>query len=136
MPFNQIVKKLILNPKKLFLLDGFGALLSAFLLGVILVSFESTFGIPKKTLYLLASFPCFFAVYDFYCYYIIKKNIGFFLITIACVNVLYCFLSIGCAIYHKHTITYFGLVYITLEILIVISLIIVELRAVKKLNIT
>lgn len=43
------------NPKKLFQIDGLGAILSAILLGIILVRFERFFGIPVSTLYFLAS---------------------------------------------------------------------------------
>ena len=54
-------------PKVLFLVDGLGALLSAFLLGFVLVRLERVFGIPPDALYLLATVPCLFALYDFYC---------------------------------------------------------------------
>ena len=39
-----ILDKLSSSPKKIFLLDGLGAALSAFFLGVILVRFETFFG--------------------------------------------------------------------------------------------
>ncbi|MGC6423012.1 MAG: hypothetical protein ACON47_03735 [Flavobacteriaceae bacterium] len=71
------------NPKRIFEIDGFGAILSAFLLGIVLVKLENLFGIPKPTLYVLASFPGLFAIYDFYSYFIIDKNLGFFLKGIA-----------------------------------------------------
>ncbi len=52
------------NPKKLFLLDGLGAILSAILLGVVLVNQQVLFGIPKPTLYFLAPAPCRLATDD------------------------------------------------------------------------
>jgi len=115
-----------LNPKKLFLLDGFGALLSAFLLGVVLVKFESIFGIPQKTLYFLAFLPCVFAIYDFYCYFKINENLDYFLKIIASVNVTYCFISLGLAFYHYQKLTYLGWSYILLEIVIVLIIAYVE----------
>ena len=108
--------------KNLFLLDGFGALVSAFLLGVVLVRLESYFGIPKKALYVLAGLPCFFMLYDFYCYLKVEKNLGYFLKGIAIVNLLYCCLSIGMAVYHQSVITYLGWIYIIGEIIIVVVL--------------
>ncbi len=123
------------NPKKLFLIDGFGAMLSAFLLGVVLVKFEGIFGIPKTTLYFLASLPCLFAVYDFYCYYSIDKNLGLFLRVIAITNLIYCIISLGLAIYHKEVITNFGWAYILMEIVVVSALAVIELRAAKSLAI-
>jgi len=118
--------------KKFFLLDGFGAILSAVLLGIVLVKLESYFGIPKSALYILAILPCLFAIYDFYCYFRVTKNLGKFLKGIAIVNLLYCCLSIGFAYYHYNEITQLGWIYITIEIIIVVAIAIVELKAVKR----
>ncbi len=117
--------------KKLFLLDGFGAIISAFLLGVVLVKLESYFGIPKNTLYFLAALPCFFMIYDFYVYFKIEKNLGSFLKRIAIVNLLYCFLSLLLAFYHYQVITYLGWIYIIGEIIIVVVLAWYELKVAK-----
>ena len=117
--------------KNLFLLDGFGAIVSAFLLGVVLVKFEAYFGIPKKALYVLAALPCFFMLYDFYCYFRVEKNLGKFLKGIAIVNLLYCCLSIGMAFYHQEVITTLGWIYIIIEIIIVVVLSIFELKVAK-----
>jgi len=73
------MEKQKVNPKKLFLFDGFGAILSALLLGVVLVELESIFGIPRKTLYFLAFLPCLFATYDFFCYFRMKQTFQSFL---------------------------------------------------------
>ena len=134
MAFDKILKQFSSSPKRLFLIDGIGALLSAFLLGFVLVQFERIFGIPRSTLYFLAFIPCLFAVYDFYCYRIIKRNIGFYLRVIAFLNLLYCAVSIGFMIYHFQTITVFGWAYIILEILIVISLVMLELKTAESLD--
>lgn len=107
------------NPKTLFQIDGFGAILSAILLGVVLVRLESVFGIPKTTLYFLASLPCLFAFYDFYCLFKPDKHLGIFLKGIAISNLTYCFLSMGMAIYHRAEITILGWTYILVEISIV-----------------
>ena len=117
--------------KNLFLLDGFGALLSAFLIGIVLVKLESYFGIPKSTLYFLAALPCLFAIYDFYCYFKVERDLGKFLKGIAIVNLLYCCLSIGLAFYHYQEITYLGWAYVLVEVFIVIGIAVIELRAAK-----
>ena len=78
MPFQKAVKQFSSNPKKLFLIDGLGALVSAFFLGVVLVRLESFFGIPPFILYFLAFLPCLFAAYDFFCYLKVKEHIGYF----------------------------------------------------------
>ncbi len=123
--------KQAITPKKLFLIDGWGALLSAFLLGIVLVKFEWFFGIPKSTLYFLASLPCFFAIYDFYCFYKVDKNLGRFLQGIAIMNLLYACLSLGLAFYHREEITMYGWMYIIGEILIIVVLAIYELKVAK-----
>lgn len=64
----QLIGKIELEPKQLFLIDGLGAILSAILLGLVLVRFERIFGIPSSTLYFLAIIPIFFAIYDFLSY--------------------------------------------------------------------
>lgn len=117
-----------MNPKKLFLIDGSGALLSAFLLGVVLVRFEPVFGMPRETLYFLAFLPCIFAVYDVYCYLRITKNQGLFLKIIAAANLVYCFVSAGLVLQHYQRLTNLGLAYFVLEIIVVIVLAMVELK--------
>lgn len=120
------------NPKKLFLIDGLGAILSAFFLGVVLVRLESVFGIPTTTLYILAIIPIFFAIYDLYFYTTSNKDTGPFLKTIALLNILYCFVSIGFAFYHLDRITILGWLYILVETTIIIALANIEYKAGKK----
>ncbi|MFK8104518.1 MAG: hypothetical protein AB8G15_18485 [Saprospiraceae bacterium] len=115
--------------KQLFLLDGVGAIVSAILLGIVLVQLETYFGIPRETLYLLAALPCFFAVYDFYCYFSVEQHLGKYLRGIAIVNLLYCVLSLGLAFYHYQEILYLGWIYIIVEIMIVVALAMIELKA-------
>jgi len=129
-----MIDKLLANPKRLFLIDGMGALLSAFLLGVVLVQLESVFGIPSTTLYVLAALAVLFAAYDFYAYR--TKNIaalGKLLKGIAIINVLYCCLSIGLALYHIDAITVLGWAYVVVEVLIVVVLAVVELKVAGRL---
>ncbi|MDY7396672.1 hypothetical protein UMM65_15590 [Aureibaculum sp. 2210JD6-5] len=126
------IGKLIANPKKLFLIDGLGAILSAFLLGVVLVKWKIYFGFPTSTLYFLASFPIIFALYDFYCYLKGNDVQGQFLKGIGVMNLFYCCISIGFAFNHYRTITNLGWTYILIEVLIVASLAILELKVGKK----
>lgn len=133
MLFEHAINNINKNPRILFLIDGIGAILSAFLLGVVLVEFSNIFGIPQSTLYLLAGVPCFFAVYDFYCYQKVDKKISVFLKGIAIMNLMYCCLSIGLAFWHYQEITKFGWIYIILEVLIIITLVTLELSIAKGL---
>jgi hypothetical protein len=96
------------DANKLFLIDGVGALVSAFLLAVVLVQLESYFGIPSSALYFLAVFPVFFAIYDFYCFYNVRNKLDRLLKGIAVANLLYCCLSLGVLFYHLETLTWLG----------------------------
>lgn len=133
MELKQIIDNTEFDTKKIFLIDGFGAILSAFLLGVVLVRLERHFGIPSSVLYFLAVFPIFFAIYDFYCFSQVSYKRGQFLKGIAVANLLYCCLSLGVMFYHIETITSLGWTYILVEILIVIFLASVELITAKRL---
>jgi hypothetical protein len=81
---------MITEPKKLFLADGLGAIVSAFFLGVILAKYEPSFGMPKTALYFLASIACLFAVYSLGCLFLVTKNFQPYLKGIALANLSYC----------------------------------------------
>jgi len=130
----SFVDKMSLNPKRLFLIDGFGALISAFSLGVILVQLEYIFGMPKETLYILAFLPCVFFAYDIFSYLQMNKNQAFNLRVIAILNLLYCFLSLGFAIHHRQNLTSFGWIYFVLEMIIIIILVNIEFQTASKLS--
>jgi hypothetical protein len=133
MTLEQVIAHLYENPRKLFLIDGIGAVLSTFLLGVVLVRFEVFFGIPRSTLYTLATFPIILAVYDVYCYQKDTQKLSRLLKGIAMMNLLYCLISIGFALIHHQTISYWGCTYIIVEISILIFLAILELKVANRL---
>lgn len=117
-----------LNTRLLFLVDALGALLSVFLLGIVLVRFEGTFGMPRKTLYFLAAFPAFFMIYDLACYFGSKNNKKLLLKIIAYANISYCCLSFGLVIHHYQKLTSIGVWYFVLELVVVIILASLELK--------
>ena len=135
MSLQLIIDKAIQNPRRsLFLIDGLGALLSAFLLGVVLVRLESSFGMPSQTLYLLASIPCVFIIYDLVCYFQIAKNWAILLRTIATMNLIYCIISIAMIISHYQELTTLGWIYFLLEIVIIILLVVIEFKTATQLK--
>ncbi|MCB0705755.1 MAG: hypothetical protein KDC34_10620 [Saprospiraceae bacterium] len=132
-----------LQPEKIFLLDGIGALLSAFFLGVLLVRFEAVFGMPKSALYLLASLACLYALYSLSCYFRfsprrrgnkINTNWRPYLRGIAMANLFHCCLTFGFVIYYYAKLTPLGLSYFLLEFLIIIFLVRIELATGKKVD--
>ncbi len=123
---------MVVKPKKLILIDSLGALLSAFLLGVILVRFESSFGMPRKILYFLAMTASAMAIYSFVSYLVIKENRKPYLKIIACTNLVYCCITAGLPMYFCKELTHLGLLYFLSEITIIITLAIIELKSASK----
>ncbi len=128
MIFHQIIKKTSTHPKKLFLLDGFGALLSAFLLGVLLVKLESTIGMPPNILYKLAIIAGILSIYSFLNYWIDNRNWRPYLKGIAIANLVYCCITLGLVMDCYEKLTALGVFYFILEIVIIISLATIELK--------
>ena len=113
----QWLNRLMNQPKKIFLLDGVGALVSAFFLNV---------------LYLLAIIPCFFAVYSFYCHFVLKNNWSVFLKIIAVANLSYCILTIGLLFVYYQSLSVLGLLYFLVEQMLIGTLIALEFKASSK----
>ena len=132
----KTLNQIAANPRQLFLIDGLGALLSAFMLGLVLVQLEYLFGIPSSALYVLAFFPCLFALYDFYWYRKNTENTARYLRWIAIANLLYCGFSIIMAFYHYEQIKLLGWIYLIGEIIIVVALALFELRIAGQLKST
>lgn len=119
---------------RLFLIDAIGAGLSAFLLGVVLPRFESHFGMPVYGLYLLATIPLFFAVYDTVCYFRINSRWSTYIKAIAFANLGYCMLSIAMLYLHQASMTYLGWTYFIGELALVLSLAVWQLRTARTLK--
>ena len=128
----SLLQRLTKNPKLLFFVDGIGAWFSAFLLSMVLAKFESTFGMPLNVLIILALVPGFFAFYSFACYFFLKDNWSPFLKSIAIANLLYCLVTIGLVIYHYEKLTFLGVGYFAIEVLVVSVLIVLEFKASSK----
>jgi hypothetical protein len=135
MTSQTFIKWGIANPNKLFLFDVIGAILSAFLLGFVLVELEHYFGIPITTLYFLALLPCLFALYDFYSYYSNSKRVNVLLKGIAIMNFAYCFLSLALLIYHYEIVKVLGVIYIVIEVIIVWALASIEYKVATDVSI-
>lgn len=116
-----------IQPQKLFLIDALGALLSALMLGGVLVYFRELIGLPQRILYLLAGLAALFAVYSFTCFLRTPVNWRPYLRLIATVNLLYCCLT-AVLVFLYQDVTALGIAYFVAEIIIVVSLAIYEWR--------
>ncbi len=116
----------MMGVRQLFLMDCFGALVSAAILGVVLPMFEDTFGMPTRVLYVLAGIALVFAVYSAFCYGLRKRAV--YLKAIAVANLLYCCLTAGLVFYWHAHLTTLGLVYFVLEMAVILGLVVWEWR--------
>lgn len=128
--FQPFLNQLASNPKRLFLVDSLGALLTAVMLGLVLASFETVFGMSQKPLRLLAMVAFLFAAYSVSCYLWAGKHWRPTLKLIALGNLAYCCLMMGFVYHHYSSLTILGLVYFLVELLIIAGLAMIELRAV------
>lgn len=120
-----------LNARKLLLIDGIGALVSALFLGVVLVVLQPHIGMPVETLHLLAILAVIFAIYSFGSYFLLKEKWSYYLQIIALVNLSYCLLTLGLVIKYFEKLTLLGLAYFGIEILIIFILVRLELTTAK-----
>jgi hypothetical protein len=128
----NIIPKLGLRPRNVFLLDGIGALISAVFLIALLAPFENIFGMPRKVLYAL-SIPAFgFAVYSLSCYFFDVQRWQLFLKLIALANFIYCCVTFGLVIQEYHSLTMLGVAYFLGEIVVIFAVIGVELMLLKE----
>lgn len=118
----------IQRPPTLFLIDGLGALLSAILLGVVLVQFEAIFGMPPNVLYGLAGIAGGFCIYSLSCFLRKPENWRPYLKGIAIANLAYCALTAGLVVYFRQRLTGLGILYFVLEIAVIVGLSVFELK--------
>ncbi len=115
------------NLRRLFLLDGSGALLSAAFLFLI-YAFEPYFGMPRPVMPLLITLPCFYALYSFACYFLIGRHWRIGLKIIALANLSYCILTAFTVRKYQAELTLLGNAYFISEMIVVLLLVWVELR--------
>ena len=124
--FRVVFEKLIKSPRKVFLVDCTGAILTVFFLLVILARFDGVFGMPKRILYYLASIASIFAFFSLMCFVANFKKWALFLKVIMTANLIYCCLTITAVIYFFNKLTILGILYFLLEVLIIIAVVITE----------
>lgn len=122
------INKFSQNPCKLFLIDGSGAMLTAFLLFGILRSFNDYFSMPETTLIFLSLSALIFCLYDVICFLVLKANWAPYLKTISIANFLYCAFTAGLLIFHYSELTFSDLLYFLTEIGIISILAFIELK--------
>lgn len=127
----SIIKALTLKPKKVFLIDAFGAALTTVFLNSILKTYNEYFGMPIEILTVLSILAFVLAIYSFSCFVLLENNTQNFLIPIIVANLSYCILTIGIVTYYYNKITILGLAYFVGEILLICLLVYIELKTLE-----
>jgi hypothetical protein len=122
----DFIQKYKLNTRRIFLVDGLGAALTAFMLGGILPIFIEYIGMPEYVLFSLSSIALTFAVYSLSCFFLNVENLRLFLAIIIFCNIMYCLLTAALMVLLRESLTVFGLIYFIGEQFVVMTLIVVE----------
>jgi hypothetical protein len=122
-----MLDQLVHNPRRIFLMDSIGAMLSAFLLGGVLTNFEDSFGMPRLQLYFLALIAVLFAVYSMVCHLLAGARWKPLLKVIAIANLAYCGLTMGLVIFFFERLTPLGIAYFVGELVVIGVLVGMEL---------
>jgi hypothetical protein len=126
----NLYNRLTTHPRLLFATDGTGAIVSALMLWLLLGSMPQLFGMPVHILHPLALVAAGFAVYSLTCSVLDVKSANL-LMFIALLNTLYCAATALLCVKYHHSLTALGHAYFTGEILIILTLVVVEIKAAR-----
>lgn len=118
-----------LGHKRLFLIDGCGALLSAVMLSLVLTSLHEYIGMPKSILLWLGGVALLFAIYSFGCYKFLNSGHAYFLRGIAMVNFLYLLTTLSLVVIFWSELTHLGMAYFIVESGVILGLVVLELKS-------
>jgi hypothetical protein len=129
----HFLNKLIQHPKQLFLIDGLGALVTAFILFVVLKRYNAYVGMPQNVLTYLSLIAIIFCLYSITCFFVLSyANWQPFLKIISLANVLYCCITLSLVCYYYHSIKLLGIIYFLAEIIVICALVVVEINTLRK----
>lgn len=116
----------------LILADSIGALLSAGMLGIVMIKLDHIFSMPVDVLYALAFIALMFAFHSGTCYFMGMGNWNRSLRRIAIANLANCLITMALLFCFRRELTFFDWAYFIAEMCVVIPLAIVECKASRK----
>lgn len=119
---DSLAEKLSTQPRRVFLMDGLGAVVSALALGVGLPAVQPLIGMPREVLLFLAAIPVGYAIYSFGCAARLPVKWPSWLRGIAKLNAAYAGLSVALLAAHAAQIQPLGWAYFVGEILLLSGL--------------
>jgi hypothetical protein len=128
---SSLINKFKTQPRRIFLFDGLGAVITILFLRIILVQLNDLVGIPISTLTILASLPMAFILIDVVGYVFFERIGPLVLKLIMTLNISYCFLSLYFGWLDFASITWLGWTYLMIEILIIVGVVLLENRVLK-----
>ena len=131
---NKLINHLIEKPKTLFLIDSLGAIVTGFILFVIMRQLIEYIGMPKIVLTYLSFIAIFFCIYSTACFLFLKERWTPFIRLIGIANLLYCALTIGLLIKYYSLLTIIGTIYFLIEIVIICGLSYIELNVATEIK--
>ena len=115
-----------IDGRRIFLLDGVGAVLSVFLLGIVLPAMQPWLGVPHRMLYGLALLPVVYALYSFGCYVFADHRNPRWLMGIVVANTAYCVLTMSLLVVHAADLTLPGAVYFACDAVVILGVVALE----------
>lgn len=130
----KITMRLAREPKKLFLVDGLGAMFTAFFLFIIMRNFNEYFGFPSKILTSLMIVAAVFCIYSVSCFLFLRERFKPYVLVISIANLLYSVFTTICLIVYYPILTTICIVYFLLEIAIICLLVYIELNVLSAIR--
>ena len=132
---NSIVHFFSREPRKLFLVDGWGAALTTFSLFFVLRPYHDYIGLPTNILIWLSVIGLVYGAFSISCYFLRKDNWAPYLRIIGIGNFLYCILTMTLLIFYHNTVTPLGWIYFLAEIFVIVLLVYIEWRTASRLSV-
>ena len=112
--------------KRIFLLDGLGAVVSVLLMSLVLPYFQEWLGMPLYVLYACAIWASGCMLYSWTCYGFMNLDESKWLFGIMLANTLYCVFTALLIAVHFNALTTIGLVYFIAEMPVILGLVLWE----------
>lgn len=125
--------KFLKNPKQLILIDILGALVTAIMLLIVVKNFNHFFGVGIYEINILAIIALSLCCFGIVCWFTTHKFWKPLLYILAIFNLLYCFITI-LILNSSSNLTIYGILYFTIEIAIILSLVFSEIRTAQRLK--
>ena len=122
------------TPKRVFLIDACGALITATSLLGILAQLEYLFGMPRDVLFVLSGIAFCLFLYSIICYRFINTNWKSFLKLLILFNFSYILVTLGMIIKYKAELTIIGLIYFIIELILIGFIISLEFQTITTLK--